>query len=256
MQEEPLRRSVAPEGSPGGLWTTLLLLDHLVKQLPGNRAPAPAEPSSTVSLPLVPAAADGDPAPEDGRRLRYQHRREELLHAATEHVVTQGLAQASLRRVAEGVGVSHAALLHHFGTREGLLAEIVERVLTRAFTAPHLHEGDPEGGPLRALWRHATTGTGQRYVRLFLAVTGHALYDDGPLAATVRRSVQERSDLIAAGLIASGVDPATARPLGTLVLATMRGLMLDRLVTGDAVRADAAFDAFVLGLEKAHPPRS
>lgn len=206
---------------------------------------------SPVSTP-----GDGDPPPEDGRRLRYRHRREELLQAATEHVVTAGLAQASLRRVADGVGVSHASLLHHFGTREELLAEIVERVLTRAFVAPRLHEGDPEGGPLRALWRHATTETGERYVRLFLAVTGHALYDDGPLAATVRRSVQERSDLIAAGFVAAGVDPATARALGTLVLATMRGLMLDRLVTGDAARVDAAFEVFLRGLEKAHPPRS
>jgi AcrR family transcriptional regulator len=202
---------------------------------------------------VVPPGGSGPPH-ADGRRLRYQHRREELLHAATEHVVAEGLAQSSLRRVAEGVGVSHAALLHHFGTREGLLAEIVERVLTRAFVAPDLHEGNPEGGPLRALWRHATTEPGDRYVRLFLAITGQALHDD-VLAATVRRSVRERSDLVAAGFVAAGADPRTAAALGTLVLSTMRGLVLDRLVTGDDARVDAAFEVFVRGLEERYGPR-
>nr|WP_246314785.1 TetR/AcrR family transcriptional regulator [Kineococcus aurantiacus] len=223
---------------------------HVVKQVlrAARRPPRRGYPS-----PVPPPADDGPPA-EDGRRLRYRHRREELLQAATEHVVEQGLAHASLRRVAEGVGVSHAALLHHFGSREGLLAEIVERVLTRAFSAPGLHEGDPEGGPLRALWHHATAEPGERHVRLFLAITGQALYDDG-LAATVRRSVRERSDLVAAGFAAAGADPATARSLGTLVLSTMRGLLLDRLVTGDTARVDAAFEGFVRGLEAAYPRR-
>ncbi|PRY13524.1 TetR family transcriptional regulator [Kineococcus rhizosphaerae] len=240
---------MTPSTSAGRAGLTLTLPHHVVKQFRrAARRPRRDYPSP------VPAPADAVPPREDGRRLRYRHRREELLQAATEHVVAEGLAQASLRRVAEGVGVSHAALLHHFGTREDLLAEIVERVLTRAFSAPGLHEGDPDG-PLRALWRHATAEPGRRHVRLFLAVTGQALYDEG-LAATVSRSVRERTDLIAAGFAAAGADPATARSLGTLVLSTMRGLLLDRLVTGDTDRVDAAFELFVRGLETAYPRRS
>lgn len=71
----------------------------------------------------------------------------------------------------------------------------------------------------------------------------------------MRRSVRERSDLVAAGFAAAGADPATARSLGTLVLSTMRGLLLDRLVTGDTARVDAAFEGFVRGLEAAYPRR-
>ncbi|WP_432491867.1 TetR/AcrR family transcriptional regulator [Kineococcus gypseus] len=189
----------------------------------------------------------------DGRRLRYRHRREELLQAATEHVLEHGLAQLSLRRVAERAGVSHAALLHHFGTREQLVAEIVERVLDRAFTAPRVLEGErrgpEEGGPLRALWQQATTGRGEAYVRLFLAITGHALHDE-VLAAAVRRSVRERTGLVEAGLVRAGCPAPEAAALATAVLGTMRGLVLDRLVTGDTARVDAAFEAFVQGLER------
>ncbi|WP_337060406.1 TetR/AcrR family transcriptional regulator [Kineococcus sp. G2] len=195
------------------------------------------------------ADTEDEPAERvDGRRLRYRHRREELLQAATDHVLTHGLTQLSLRRVADSAGVGHAALLHHFGTRERLVTEIVERVLDRAFTSPELLEADPPGGPLRALWRHATTGRGEAYVRLFLAVTGNALHDEA-LAGAVRRSVRERTGMVEAGLVREGCPPPEAGALATLVLGTMRGLVLDRLVTGDTARVDAAFEAFARGVE-------
>ncbi|NAZ88575.1 TetR/AcrR family transcriptional regulator [Kineococcus indalonis] len=184
----------------------------------------------------------------DGRRLRYRHRREELLQAATDHVLAHGMAQLSLRRVAESAGVSHAALLHHFGTREALVAEIVERVLDRAFTSPELLAGRPEGGPLRALWRHATSGRGEQYVRLFLAITGGALHDEA-LAGAVGRSVRQRTGLLQAGLVEEGCPPGEAAAVATLVLGTMRGLVQDRFVTGDTARTDAAFEVFVRGVE-------
>ncbi|WP_414171570.1 TetR/AcrR family transcriptional regulator [Clavibacter tessellarius] len=74
--------------------------------------------------------------PVDGRRLRYAHRRGELLRAATEHVLEHGLDDLTLRGLADGVGVSHATLVHHFATRDGLIAEIVERVLAETFSSP------------------------------------------------------------------------------------------------------------------------
>ena len=201
---------------------------------------------------MADAGSEG-PKHVDGRRLRYRHRREELLQAATDHVLERGLAQLSLRRIADSAGVSHAALLHHFGTREQLVAEIVERVLDRAFTAPEVLADEQRaadgGGPLRALWRQATTGRGEAYVRLFLAITGDALHDE-VLAAAVRRSVRERTGLMEAGLVRAGCPAREAGALATTVLGTMRGLVLDRLVTGDAARVDAAFEGFVRGLER------
>ncbi|WP_432543696.1 TetR/AcrR family transcriptional regulator [Kineococcus sp. SYSU DK002] len=196
---------------------------------------------------------DGDTGRVDGRRLRYRHRREELLRAATEHALAHGPAQLSLRRIADSAGVSHAALLHHFGTRENLVAEIVERVLDRAFTGPRVlageHTTDEEGGPLRALWRRATTGEGEAYVRLFLAVTGGTLHDE-TLADPVRRSLRRRTEVLEAGLLRAGCPPERAGALATLVLGTLRGLVVDRLVTGDTARVDAAFEVFALGLDR------
>lgn len=201
----------------------------------------------------VGSAGDEEPERVDGRRLRYRHRREELLQAATEHALEHGPARLSLRRIADSAGVSHAALLHHFGTREKLVAEIVERVLDRTFTGPRVLANEQrtgtEGGPLRALWQQATTGSGEAHVRLFLAITGNALHDEA-LAAAVRRSLHRRTGLLEAALVRAGCPPPEAGALATLVLGTLRGLVLDRLLTGDTARVDAAFEVFALGLDR------
>ncbi|GAA4962166.1 TetR/AcrR family transcriptional regulator [Kineococcus glutinatus] len=185
---------------------------------------------------------------EDGRRLRYRHRREELRQAATEHALEHGIASLSLRTVAETAGVSHATLVHHFGTKERLVAEIVEEVLTRAFSSPGLVAGDED--PLRALWRHATSERGLRSLRLFAAVTGHALHDQPELAAAVRRSLDERTALLTTGLRRAGCPAAEAAPLATLALGAMRGLVADLLVTGDRARVDAAVEVLLADLAR------
>ncbi|MEU4418943.1 TetR/AcrR family transcriptional regulator [Nocardia salmonicida] len=66
----------------------------------------------------------------DGRSLRYQHRRSELLDSVTEFLLEQGIANLALRAVAEGVGVSHATLLRHFSSKEELLTAVLGHIRT------------------------------------------------------------------------------------------------------------------------------
>ncbi|MFD2340296.1 TetR/AcrR family transcriptional regulator [Clavibacter tessellarius] len=187
--------------------------------------------------------------PVDGRRLRYAHRRGELLRAATEHVLEHGLDDLTLRGLADGVGVSHATLVHHFATRDGLIAEIVERVLAETFSSPDLVAGAED--PLRALWARATAPEGRRHVRLFVAITGRSMHGDPPFADAVARSLRDRTALVAGALEAAGRPPAEASAAATVILGVMRGLMVDLLVTGDSARVDAAFAAFVAGQARA-----
>ncbi|WP_317231869.1 TetR/AcrR family transcriptional regulator [Clavibacter capsici] len=185
----------------------------------------------------------------DGRRARYAHRRGELLRAATEHVLDHGLDDLTLRGIAEGVGVSHATLVHHFATRDALITEIVEIVLAETFSSPDLVDGAHD--PLRALWARATDPEGRRHVRLFVAITGRSLHGDPPFASAVARSVRDRTVLIARALEAAGRPPAEAQAAATVVLGTMRGLMVDLLLTGDRERIEAAFAAFAAGQARA-----
>ncbi|MDH2444816.1 TetR/AcrR family transcriptional regulator [Amnibacterium sp. CER49] len=51
-------------------------------------------------------------------------RRREILDSAIEVFAQRGADRTSLRAIAQEVGVTHAALIHHFGTLEALLVEV------------------------------------------------------------------------------------------------------------------------------------
>lgn len=59
---------------------------------------------------------------------RTAETRAALIEAAIEVIHTQGYNRASTALIAERAGVSRGAILHHFGTRAALMAEVVESV--------------------------------------------------------------------------------------------------------------------------------
>lgn len=53
-------------------------------------------------------------------------RREQLIAMAVDVFAEHGYAGGSIRTIAEKAGVSHATLIQHFGSKEGLLAAVLE----------------------------------------------------------------------------------------------------------------------------------
>jgi AcrR family transcriptional regulator len=191
----------------------------------------------------------------DGRTLRYQHRRGELLEAVGEYVLDNGVASLSLRRVAEAVGVSHVTLQHHFGSKEQLVGEIVEHLLERTLIPPALYkDGAPDPATdlpdrLRALWLHLTSPPGQRDIRLFAEVLGQSLFAGSEYRPAVVRSIAHRLDMITANTIALGCPREQARSRATLMLATLRGLVIELLATEERERLDEAFESYLAATE-------
>jgi AcrR family transcriptional regulator len=183
----------------------------------------------------------------DGRRLRYQHRRGDLLEAIADYVLDNGVANLSMRRVADAVGVSHVTLRHHFGSKDELVAEIVEHLLERTLTPRGDYSDVTSASPLRELWSGWQSVEGERDIRLFIEVLGQSLFDGAGYGQAVRHSIEHRLDLITANLLSLGCPPDQARTFATLLLAVLRGLIMDRLVTGDSARADTAFEEVVDG---------
>src|SRR6202008_3712914 len=62
------------------------------------------------------------------RRQEGPDARERLLAAAMDHVVEHGVGDLSLRGLAAALGTSHRMLSYHFGSREGLLIEVIRTV--------------------------------------------------------------------------------------------------------------------------------
>jgi AcrR family transcriptional regulator len=187
--------------------------------------------------PDSPAGPRAAPAERvDGRSLRYQHRRPELLAAAADRALDHGVANLTLRSLAEAIGVSHPTLVHHFGSRENLIAEILEHVRERQRLP-----GTPGADRLQAVWDDLSTPDGQRQFRLLFEAYGQALISPERFERLLDHVVDDWLEVITGDLTAAGCPPADAPPLATFLIAEIRGLQLDLLATGDRARVDRAF---------------
>ncbi|MFI7005244.1 TetR/AcrR family transcriptional regulator [Streptomyces sp. NPDC050145] len=183
-----------------------------------------------------------------GRRGTEGGRRAELVDAALAHVTEHGLTDVSLRGLGAAIGVSHRMLIHYFGTKEQLLVEIVRaaeqrqrELLSRLHADPALSPADAA----RHLWRQLTDPSLAGQERLFFELYGYALRGRPEAASILDGLVTDWLDPLTAAEIASGADPSTARSRARLGLATVRGLLLDLLATGDREGADAAMEEFL-----------
>lgn len=183
--------------------------------------------------------------------------RERLLGRVVDHLAANGVADASLREIAASVGSSHRMLLHHFGSREGLLAEVVRSVEAAQRDALAAVFADAPAGldasELSARYWKALVVSAQRFGALFFELAAHAALGR-PYATSLRDDLVDAwlpgvTDL----LVRLGVDPADAPAAARLAVAATRGLLLDRLITGDRTGVDAAarlFDRLLLDLAR------
>ena len=188
-----------------------------------------------------------------GRPVDCQ-RRAELLDAVVDYTVEHDFSEVSWRPLAAALGVSPTTLVHHFGSKEQMLAAILGRLRERiAADSSRPGERTDLATAARAAWTRTSDPRRWPEFRLFFAVYGRALQAPQQFEGFLDRVV---ADWLGALVDAQGpdTDPATAKRTATLVIATIRGLLLDLLATGDRERVQDAAEAFLATLEEqAHP---
>ncbi|MCX4462324.1 TetR/AcrR family transcriptional regulator (plasmid) [Streptomyces sp. NBC_01340] len=175
-------------------------------------------------------------------------RRAQLVNAAVDYVAAHGIADLSLRGLGTAIGVSHRMLIHYFGSKEHLLVEIVRTseqrqrdLLSRLRLEPALSPADAA----RLLWQQLTDPRLAGQERLFFEIYGHALRGRPEAAPVLEGLVNDWLEPLVAAEVAAGADPAVARNRARLGLATVRGLLLDLLATGDRAGVNAAMEDFL-----------
>ncbi|SCF95439.1 TetR/AcrR family transcriptional regulator [Streptomyces sp. Ncost-T10-10d] len=175
-------------------------------------------------------------------------RRAQLVNAAVDYVAAHGMADLSLRGLGAAIGVSHRMLIHYFGSKEHLLIEVVRTseqrqrdLLSRLSLDPGLSPADAA----RLLWQQLTDPRLAGQERLFFEIYGHALRGRPEAAPVLDGLVNDWLEPLVAAEVAAGADPAVARNRARLGLATVRGLLLDLLATGDRVGVNAAMEDFL-----------
>ncbi|MFI0452750.1 TetR/AcrR family transcriptional regulator [Actinomadura sp. 6N118] len=181
----------------------------------------------------------------DGRRLRYLHRRPELLEAVTAYVLDHGVGDLAIRPLAAAIGVSHGTLLHHFGTKENLLTEVIEVLRRRLTDAAGVTETGESIDALATWWRGSTTAERLPLYRLLFEVHALAARDPERYRRYLRQVVHDSRELMEKLVIADGCPTHQAPAVASIIVAQARGLQLDLVATGDHERTDQAFALFL-----------
>jgi len=173
--------------------------------------------------------------------------KEKLLGAVVDVALAGGIADRSLRAIAEAAGTSHRMLIHHFGSREGLLVEVIRAVEARqraALSELGAESGEVSGELVDRFWKHLRSPELAPQERLFFEVYGQALQGRQWAKPLLEGIVEDWVGPVAAMLEADGATPETARTVARLSVAVGRGLLLDVLATGDGHEVDAAMQFF------------
>jgi AcrR family transcriptional regulator len=180
--------------------------------------------------------------------------RANLLDAALDYVTLHGIANLSLRPLAQALGVSAGILLYHFESKEGLAVEVLRRAgdRQRALFDRLRYDDDRSAADVcRDVWRILSSPKAQPLFRLFFEVYGLALQDPERFGDFLPAAVTNWLDFLERPALRESVSRVAARTRATVVLAGFRGFLLDLCATRERKRVDAAVELWIEWLDRA-----
>lgn len=180
----------------------------------------------------------------DGRAIRGEATRERVLLAARDVLLEHGYGHTSTRAVAERADVPLSLVHYHFGSKQRLLVEVLER--ENELLLERQRELYATPGPLAAKWRTACEFLNEDirsgYVRVLWELWAAGMADE-TLAARWRSAMggwRSLLESVAAAWVATiGIEPPLSpKGLATLVTNVFQGIEIELLA--GVTDADAA----------------
>lgn len=168
-------------------------------------------------------------------------RRAELLSGVIAYIGDHGLTELSLRPLADYLGTSSRMLIHYFGTKEQMLVAALE---TQRPDIPGMFADVPDLAALRRRLIESfsvnTTGDWVTSTRVLLQVLGVAAVPGSPFRAYAEDAVHVLVDALTEVLRRTAPEFPDPESTATVLVSGIRGLLQDRLVTGDNTRVSKA----------------
>jgi len=178
------------------------------------------------------------------RRRTAEEARTEILDAAERRLAEAGPDAIRLQDLAKDVGISHPAILHHFGSREGLVRAVVERAIeslerdlvARLQSVP----GDPDGAALLDRVFETLVDRGHARLMAWLLLSG---YDPLPSPATREHwgMIAKATHAIRTHRVAGKATPSFEDTQFTIVLSALA--LFGQAIAGRATFEMAGLDA-------------
>lgn len=186
--------------------------------------------------------AEGSTVPHEAKsnmprtRPATQRKRREILDAAIDIFGNKGYANGTLAEIAEQVDITHAGVLHHFGSKQNLLLEML--TYRDETDVADLDEHHIPNGPELFLHLVRTALVNSRragVVQVYTVLSAESVTDDHP----ARPFFEDRYSTLR-GLVADAfrvlceqegiAEPATIGAASASILAVMDGLQLQWLL--------------------------
>src|SRR3984957_19707074 len=209
------------------------------------------DPARTDPPPTDPARTD---PPRAGYRRsagspRGEARRRELLGRVADDLVVNGLVDFSLRRAARAAGTTHKVLLYYFDGADDLLRQAIlqlrERRITTALAAAQESAARTLAERVRAVWS-ALAGEQSRVLDQAIGLT---MYDPARYAE-LGRTASERYLPGLLQLCPQHWDERRKLEVAQLIMATLRGFIVEWLTSGDTTGVQAGVEALARALDR------
>ena len=176
----------------------------------------------------------------------------ELRSAIIEYLVKHGLTDLSLRPLARALGCTPRVLLYHFGSKEKMVMEVLaqvrqqQRITYDRIQAPSLAEA------CHKIWKRMSAPDSEPLFRLFFEIYGIALRQPRLYKNFLHHTMEDWLEPIADEL-GGKYERKQALAIASVILAGLRGFMLDFCTTHDRKRLDRAVTLWVRSLSSVLP---
>jgi AcrR family transcriptional regulator len=169
--------------------------------------------------------------------------RARLRDQAVDYVLSEGVGGLALRPLAKALKTNARMLVYHFGSREGLMREILTGLRERedARIQTWFQSGEKPrtlSQFLRWYWKRVSVPRGRPAICLIFELYAPALRNPQAYPGVLEDPLAYWQKLMEKAGIPSSPDAVAA----TLLLAATRGLLLDLCATGDRARVGQAME--------------
>jgi AcrR family transcriptional regulator len=182
-------------------------------------------------------------------------RREELEEAVVGYVLTHGIADLSLRPLAEALGVSTYSLVYHFGSKDELIAVVLARIEERERTMVAAWMAEPGATSPAAIMRRywaewCLPAELAPYHRLFYEIYALSLQQPDRFPGFLERGALPWLPFCRDLARRAGAPEAEANLIAWLMTSTVLGALLILLESGDRETATRTVDTVADDIER------
>ncbi len=178
--------------------------------------------------------ATGPRRPEGGNQLRAHRTRQVVIDETVRYILDEGFAAPSVRRITKRAGVTWGVVQYHFGDLGGLLMAVVQEGFDELIDVLDGLPAITAGLPLErrtqvvvdAAWEAFSSPTSMAALEILIST--RAIREE----AVNKQLAQVMHQLTELGArLGEDLDPRHASEIGSLIWATLRGLIVAQLVS-------------------------